>query len=176
MELTTAKEVLEAIGYPVQGDDWEEVIADLQMTYGATRVGSSMNTLGDASPLFMKAGNVAHMVDHPNDLARACLQIKSVLDQRKALEPVKLKEDEKSRFLPDILRLLEYEIEKASRAKRDLGVVDVDYQILYDPETRTQTRKPEQIMDDLLSTDKKRNAKAVEALQRILIIKRAEAS
>ena len=32
MKLDTAKEVLEAIGYPANGDDWEEVIADLQQT------------------------------------------------------------------------------------------------------------------------------------------------
>lgn len=176
MELTTAKEVLEAIGYPAQGDDWEEVIADLQQTYGATRVGSSMTTLGDAAPLFMKAGNVAHMVDHPNDLARACRQIKSILDQRKALEPVRLKVDERSRFLPDILQALEYEIDISERIKRPLGVVDTGYQIKFDTQTRTQTRKPVQIMDDLLSTDKKRNAKAVEALQALLVIKRAEVS
>lgn len=175
MELTTAKEVLNNIGYPAQGDDWEEVIADLQQTHGATRVGSSMTTLGDAAPLFMKAGNVAHMVDHPNDLARACRQIKSALDQRKAMEPVKLKVDEKSRFLRDILQALENEVSMAERLNRDLSKVDDAY-LVDGALGRRLLRNTAQVMDDLLSTDKKRNAKAVEALQALLVIKRAEVS
>ncbi|MBS97120.1 MAG: hypothetical protein CMI01_00365 [Oceanospirillaceae bacterium] len=176
MKLDTAKEVLEAIGYPANGDDWEEVIADLQQTHGPTRVGSSMNHLGDAAPLFVKSGNVAHMVDHPNDLHRACAQIKSVLDQRQPLGLATLKRDVKSRWLSDIQIALGHEISQRERIGRSLGIVDTDYQIHFDPETRTQTRKPEQIINDLLSDDKKRNAKAVEALKDILIYKRAEAS
>ncbi len=176
MELKEAKEVLSAIGYPVKGSDWEDLIADLQCSYGSTRVGSSMNTLGDAAPLFVKSSNVAFMVDNPNDLCRACRQIKAVLEQRKAREPVVLKVDERSRVLPDILYALESEITSAGRCGRDLGIVDTEYRILFSEETRIQTRKPAQIMNDLLSTDRKRNVKAVEALQRILIIKPAEAA
>lgn len=175
MELSTAKEVLAAIGYSAQGTDWDEVIADIQQTHGSTRVGSSMNQLGDAAPLFMKAGNVAHMVDHPDDLRRACIRIKHILDQRTPSENIKLQSDEKSLSLPEIIRQVEYEIDKSERVNRDLGVVNTGYQNLYDPDTRTHTRKAQQIIDDLLSTDQKLNAKAVKALQAILIIKRVQA-
>ncbi|UTW13367.1 hypothetical protein [Marinobacterium rhizophilum] len=174
MELKQAKEVLESIGYPVKGGDWEDIIADLQSTYGTTRVGSSVNSLGDAASLYVKTGNVAFMVDNTNDLQRACRQINTVLNARKAAAPVALKPQVNSYWLVDVARALEHEITLAGRTNRSLGIVDTDYHIRSNPGSRTQVRKPEQILDDLLSTDKKRNAKAVEAMQCILIHKRPE--
>lgn len=82
MNLNQVKETLEVIGYPVKGPDWEDVLADLHSSYGAQKVGSSINTLGDATPLYIKSGNIAFMVDNPNDLLRACVQVKALLDEK----------------------------------------------------------------------------------------------
>jgi len=170
MDLNQVKETLEAIGYPVQSDDWNEAIEELSRNYGAQKVGSSIRTLGDASPLYLKSGNAAFMVDNQSDLHRACVEIQSVLKARTAAEPITIKRDVRSRFLSDIQNSLEYEISLAGTVKRPLGVVDADYEVLYDHDTRTQTRKSPQIIDDLLSDDKQRNAKAVEAMKAILIV------
>ena len=170
MNLNQVKETLDAIGYPVESNDWNEVIEELGSSYGAQKVGSSIRTLGDASPLYLKSGNVAFMVDNQRDLHQACVEINSVLKKRRGAEPVTIKREVRSRFISDIRNALEYEISLAGTVKRPPGVVDADYEVLYDHDTRTQTRKSAQIMDDLLSDDKKRNAKAVEALKAILIV------
>ncbi|OEY65039.1 hypothetical protein BG841_00175 [Marinobacter sp. X15-166B] len=74
----------------------------------------------------------------------------------------------RSRFLPDIVRAVEYELEIAERVKRPLGMVNTCYEVKYDPDSRTQTRKSAQILDDLLADDAKRNTKGVDALKAIL--------
>lgn len=170
MNVDQIKTVLENIQYPVDGDDLPEVLESLHYNYPSQVVGSSVRTLGDAEPLYVKAGQVAFLVDDAQDLTTACIRIRSMLKKRESSGPVLIQQDERSRFLPDIVRALEGEIDKATKFKRPMGVVDSDYQITYDPETRTQYRKGEQIIEDLLSSDTKRNQKAVEALQRVLII------
>jgi hypothetical protein len=175
MNITEAKEILETVGYPVitPSDDWEDIVEELQKEYRPHVVGGSMTTLGDAAPLFMRSGNAAFMVDNKDDLYRACCRIKHILDARKATEPVKLKQDVRSRFISDIQNALESEIDIRERTKRPLGIVGTEYEIRYDPSSRTQSRKPAQIIDDLLSDDKKRIAKAVEAIRTLLIVEPA---
>ncbi|WP_296058456.1 hypothetical protein [uncultured Amphritea sp.] len=171
MNLNQVKETLEAIGYPVKGPDWDDVLADLHCNYGAQKVGSSINSLGDAAPLYIRSGNIAFMVDNRGDLHRACVQIKAKLDEKKGAQPVVLKQDEYAFNLTTIRDALEREISHASNRKRPLGIVDTDYTVQYNPDTRTQNRKSLQIINDLLSDDKQRNNKAVEAIKAILIIK-----
>lgn len=170
MNLNDVKATLEAIGYPVKGPDWDDVLADLHCSYGAQKIGSSINNLGDAKPLYVSSGNIAFMVDNQDDLHRACIQIKNVLDARKpAITPV-MKRDTRSRYLPEIISALEGEIDISFKIKRPLGIIDTEYEVLFNVDTRSQTRKSAQIMDDLLSDDKSRNAKAVEALKALLIL------
>ncbi|WP_158007581.1 hypothetical protein [Marinobacter sp. X15-166B] len=47
-------------------------------------------------------------------------------------------------------------------------MVNTCYEVKYDPDSRTQTRKSAQILDDLLADDAKRNTKGVDALKAIL--------
>ncbi|WP_339344992.1 hypothetical protein [uncultured Alcanivorax sp.] len=170
MNVDQIKTVLGDIQYPVTGDDLPEVLESLHYNYPSQVVGSTVRTLGDADPLYVKAGQVAFLVDNVQDLTTACIRIRSLLKQRESSGPVLIQQDERSRYLPDIVRALEGEIDKAPKFKRPMGVVDTEYQIIYDPASRTQCRKGEQVIEDLLSSDTKRNQKAVEALQRILII------
>lgn len=172
MNITEAKDVLKQIGYELVSDDWYDMIEELHQNYKAQVVGGSMNTLGDSAPLFMRAGNAAFMVDNKDDLFKACVRIKQALDARKGAETVTIKKDVYAFNLKTIESALENEVDQANRVKRPLAVVDTEYAVKYNPETRTQTRKSTQIMNDLLSDDKKRNAKAVEAFKAILIIDR----
>ncbi|WP_415885006.1 hypothetical protein ACMXYO_10115 [Neptuniibacter sp. QD37_6] len=174
MNITQAKETLTTIGYPVTGNDWEDIIEELHKDYGTQVVGSSMNILGDAAPLYMKAGNAAFMVDNKDDLYRACIRIKTILDARKAAEPVIIKSDVLSRYIPEIKRSVEMEVDQAAKFKRALTTVDNEYSVKYDKASRTQTRKGSQIIDDLLSDSKKLNDKAVKALKELLVIERHE--
>lgn len=169
MTLDQVKETLDTIGYPVKGPDWEDVLADLHSTYGAQKVGSSINALGDAKPLYVTAGNIAFMVDNKGDLLRACILIKHTLDQRKGAEQVVIPKEQYAFQKGNITNALESEIDQASRVKRSLGIVDTDYQVFVRG-FREQVRKGDQIIDDLLSDDKQRNDKAVEAIKSILII------
>jgi len=169
MDLNQVKETLEAVGYPVQSDNWSDVIEELGRSYGAQKVGSSIRTLGDASPLYLKSGNVAFMVDNQLDLHRACIEIQSALKARSGTENIVLRPQSKSRYRVDIERALESEISDSHRCKRSLGIVSAEYHIKYDSETRSQIREQTQIIDDLLSDDKKRNDKAVKAFKALLI-------
>ena len=170
MNIEQIREVLETIGYPVQGESLQVILDDLHDHYSAQVVGSSIRHLGDADPLYVKAGQVAFMVDNEHDLVAACIRIRSSLKQREAAQPVTMQAPKRSRFLPDIVRAVEYEIEIAERVKRPLGMVTTGYEIKYDPESRTQSRKSAQILDDLLADDAQRNKKAVDALKAVLIL------
>lgn len=174
MNINEAKETLSTIGYPVKGDDWDDIIEELHKDYGTQAVGSSMNTLGDAAPLYMKAGNAAFMVDNKDDLYRACVRIKTILDARKGAKPVIIKSDVLSRYIPDIKRSVDMEVDLAFKFNRVLPTVDSEYTVIYNAASRTQTRKGAQIIDDLLSDDKALNDKAVNALKELLVIERYE--
>ncbi|OEY65040.1 hypothetical protein [Marinobacter sp. X15-166B] len=63
MNIEQIKETLEAVGYPAQGDNLQAILDDLHDHYSVQVVGSSMRHLGDADPLYVKAGQVAFMVD-----------------------------------------------------------------------------------------------------------------
>lgn len=170
MNIEQAKEVLGAIGYQVatDSDDWYDVIEELHQNYKTMVVGSSMGKLGDAGYLYMRSGNAAVMVDSHDDLHTACLRIKNRLDAKKAAEPVVIPSDEYAFNLKTIKNALDKEVDYAERLKRDLSAAPSEYLT-----ANGLLRNTQQVMDDLLSDDKKLNAKAVEAIKTILIIKRA---
>lgn len=174
MNTREIKETLSTIGYPVKGSEPEEVLVELHSQIGSIRVGSSISQLGDAKPLFVIAGNVAHLVDCPQDLHRACLQIRQRLKERESQKLIIIKKDVLSRHLPEITRHVELEIDMTQRLKRPTPLTDKHYSIIYDPEARTQVRKGQQIIDDLLSADAKSNQKALACLKELLIIERGE--
>lgn len=169
MNIDQIKAVLANIQYPVKGDDLPEVLEFLHYNYPPQVVGSSVRTLGEGGPLYVKAGQVAFLVDNEQDLTTACIRIRSLLQRQDATQPVRIEPDTHSRHLADIVRALDYEIDRSTTFKRPMGVVDAGYQIIYDPETRTQRGKGGQIVDDLLVNDDERNQKAVEAIKRVLI-------
>ncbi|WP_404420014.1 hypothetical protein [Marinospirillum sp.] len=68
MDIKQVKEVLGAIGCPVKGNDLQALLDNLHDTYGPQVVGSSVRHLGLADPLYVKAGEVAFMVDNEQDL------------------------------------------------------------------------------------------------------------
>lgn len=175
MNLNQVKETLEAIGYPVKGLDWDDVLADLHCNYGAQKVGSSLLTLGDAEPLYIKSGNIGFMVDNPDDLNRACILIKTKLDAKKAMQPVTIKSEVRSRFLPDIKLALDNEVGQAERLGRNLSHADPAY-LTQGFGGISLLRNTEQIIDDLLSDCEKRNTKAVAALKVLLIVDRGSES
>lgn len=172
MNTEQVKDVLTAIGYPVEGDDLIAVLDDLHDTYSPQVVGSSVRTLGDAEPLYVKAGQVAFLVDNEQDLVTACVRIRSILKKREADKPVRIEGPKRSRWLNEITRAIEFEIDISEKVKRPLGIVADEYAVKFDPETRTQSRKADQIVEDLLASDAKRNQKAVKAIQTIMIYKR----
>jgi hypothetical protein len=172
MNIEQIKETLEEVGFTVHGDNLQALIDELHDHYGSQVVGSSMRYLGDAEPLYVKAGQVAFMVDNELDLVSACIRIRSTLKQREAAQPVVMAKEVRSRYIPDILRALEFEIDLASRVNRPVAVVDDQYAVTSDPATRTQTRKSAHMINDLLADDSERNQKAVKALQALLIHKR----
>jgi hypothetical protein len=131
-----------------------------------------MYNLGDTDPLYHKAGNVAFMVDNPKDLIASCIRIRSILAASKGAEPIVMPTESQSRYLSDIHGAIENEIDMAFRLNRPLGMVDTEYLIKVDPDTRMSIRKSAQIIDDLLSDDKKRNDKAVKAMKAVLLINR----
>lgn len=170
MNITQVKETLAAIGYPAKGPDWNDVLADLHSNYGAQKVGSSVRTLGDAEPLYHKAGSIAFMVDNPQDLIAACIRIRSKLAAINSAKLIVMPRETLSRYIPDIRRALEGEIDLAFRVNRPLNMIDADYSAKHDSETRSPIRKSDQILDDLLSDDKRRNDKAVKAFKELLLI------
>lgn len=172
MNITEAKEVLETVGYPVSGHDWDDVIKELHEDYRVTAVGGSMNTLGDAAPLFMRSGNVAHMVDNKDDLFRACVRIKQIAKAREGAKTVVIPKDVYAFNLKTIKQALDAEVSHAERMKRDLSCADESYLVSSHDDTKL-LRNTQQVMDDLMSDDKKLNIKAVEAFKAILIINRA---
>lgn len=169
MNINQIKETLEAVGYTVQGDDLQAVIDELHDRYSPRVVGSSIRNLGDASPLYVKAGQIAFMVDNEQDLMTACVQIRSAVKGREAAKTVKLVAEKRSRYIPDIVRALEFEIDLAARMHRSIAVVDDQYAVTSGPERGSQVRKSTHIMNDLLADDAKRNQKAQKALKATLI-------
>ncbi len=171
MNVEQVRDVLTAIGYPADGDDLITVLDDLHDTYGPQVVGSSVRHLGDAEPLYVKVGQAAFLVDNEQDLVTACIRIRSALKQRETDKPVTIETEPRSRWLKEIVRAIEFEIEISEKVKRPLGIVADDYAVTFDPQTRTQSRKGDQIVEDLLSRDSERNQKAVKAIQTLMIYK-----
>jgi len=163
MNIEIIKSTLASIRFEVKANDIDEIIEELHVTYGSQRVGSSSYSLGNAAPLFVRSGNVAFMVDNPDDLQRACLEIARKIDTS-INNPIVMKKETRSRWRSDIERALGYEMSLRRSTKRDLEVV---YET-YEGGERTIAVS---IVDDLLSGDKKDNAKAIEAFKCLMICK-----
>lgn len=172
MNITEVKETLEAVGYPVSSDDWEGLRDELHTKYKQTLVGRSILKLGNATPLYVRSGNAAHLVDDVDDLYTACLAIKQRLDADKAAQPIVIPADEYAYNLKVIKKALDAETSHAQMYKRDLSHAPEDYLTTgsWGEKYLTNTQ---QVMDDLLSDDQELNLKAVEAFKAILILKRA---
>ncbi|MBE9397109.1 hypothetical protein IOQ59_07520 [Pontibacterium sp. N1Y112] len=168
MNVNEVKQYLSDVDMPAKGQALEAIVDNLHQTYGSTRVGSSVQQLGNAAPLYVKSGAVAHLVDNANDLVMACRGIKQRLDALKGAEPIVLKSATKSRYLSDITKLLNYEFDDAGKFKRKLTAAG-GYKITADPDTRSQSRQGDKLMDDLMSTDEARQLKGVKALRDLLI-------
>jgi len=173
MNIEQVKEVLEAVGYPVDGDDLITVLDDLHDTYGPQVVGSSVRHLGDAAPLYVKAGQVAFMVDNEEDFLNACHQIKANLKKQESSGPVVLKGDKRSRWLSEIERAIDYEVEGAKRTNRDLSSVHDSYLVeISDGRKWMQKQNQNLLLEDLLAEDDTRNLRAAKALQTLFVYKR----
>jgi len=164
MDIENIKSALASVRFEVKAGGIEEIIEELHVTYGSQRIGSSVRSLGKAAPLFIKSGNVAFMVDNANDLDRACLEINRLKEASASNGPIVMKKDTRSQWRSDIESALRYEMSLRSRTGRDLEAVYENYD---GGERVTATS----IVDDLISDDKKRNTKAVEAFKCLLICK-----
>ena len=154
------KKALVVVGYQVESNDIDEIIEELHVTYGSQRVGASVSALGSASPLYVKSGGVAFLVDNADDLQRACVTINRMI-QKSAVAPVVMPKQVKSYWEVDIVKALNHEIEQSMRINRDIRLDALGY--------TGGSGSAQLIVDDLLSDNKRRNANGAEAFKRVLV-------
>jgi len=169
MNIEQGKKTLATIGFSIAGRTWDEVLTGLHDEAKPQFVGSSVFTLGNAQPLYVRSGNAAFLVDNVDDLHRACRQIKVTLDAAKGSELITMPVQTRSTYIVNIAEALEQEVANSGKGNRDMGIVSSEYDVKFDIETRVQTRIGAQVLEDLLADSDELNTRAVSAFKSILL-------